>query len=168
MLEVWKNIEGFNGFYQISNMGRVRNYRGRLRALSYTHDGYVRIRLLHGGKDITCRVHRLVAKAFIPNPQNKETVNHIDGDKNNNKVTNLEWVDRSEQMNHAYQLGLKQSRSGDKNANAKLTADQVREIRATYVWQSKEFGTVALAKKYGVTNRIIGLIVRGLAYKNIK
>lgn len=168
MAEIWKDIEGFNGFYQVSNMGRVRNYRGKLRALSYTHDGYAKVRLLHEDKDLTCRVHRLVAQAFIPNTENKETVNHIDGDKHNNRVTNLEWIDRREQMNHAYRLGLKRSRFGDKNCNAKLTADQVREIRATYVRQSKEFGTVALGRKYGVTNRVIGLIIRGLAYKNIK
>ena len=114
------------------------------------------------------RVHRLVAEAFIPNPENKDTVNHIDGNKQNNIVSNLEWVNRTEQMIHAYNLGLKTSRIGSKNSNAKLTDEQVREIRKLYVPQSKEFGTVALGKKYGVTNRVIGLIVNGKAYKNVK
>ena len=69
---------------------------------------------------------------------------------------------------HAYGLGLKTSRLGSHNSNAKLTDEQVREIRKTYVPYSKEFGTVALAEKYGVTNRVVGLIVKNRAYKNVK
>ncbi|MEG6615375.1 NUMOD4 motif-containing HNH endonuclease [Peptococcaceae bacterium 1198_IL3148] len=175
--EIWKDIEGFEGFYQISNYGRVKSLGGwcgtakrkeRIRAVHLTHDGYEKVRLIHGGKDKTVRVHRLVAEAFIPNPENKDTVNHKDGNKRNNHVSNLEWVDRSEQMIHAYKLGLKTSRVGSKNKNAKLTAEQVREIRNSYIPYSREFGTVALAKKYGVTNRVIGLIVRGKSYENVK
>ena len=128
----------------------------------------MKVRLIHQSKDRTMRVHRLVAEAFIPNPDNKDTVNHIDGNKQNNRVSNLEWVDRTEQMLHAYDLGLKTSRVGSANSNAKLTDEQVREIRKLYVPYSKQFGTVALAKKYGVTNRVIGLIVNGKAYKNVK
>lgn len=70
-------------------------------------DGYPSVLLTNSGKRMTTRVHRLVAEAFIPNPENKETVNHIDGNKENNNVSNLEWADRSEQMYHAYELGLK-------------------------------------------------------------
>lgn len=177
MNEEWKDIEGFEGFYQISNLGRVKSLGGwcgtakrkeKIRSASLTQDGYVKVRLQHKGKDKTARVHRLVAEAFIPNPENKDTVNHIDGNKQNNAVSNLEWVDRTEQMLHAYDLGLKSSRVGSQNSNAKLTDEQVREIRKSYVPYSKEFGTVALAKKYGVTNRVIGLIVKNKSYKNVK
>lgn len=177
MKELWKDIPGFDGFYQISNLGRVRSAGGWcgtakrhpiIRSNSLTRDGYEKVRLVRGNKDVTRRIHRLVAQAFIPNPENKTTVNHIDGNKLNNIVSNLEWADRHEQLFHAYGLGLKQPAPGTMNCNAKLTADQVREIRQSYVRQSKEFGTVALAKKYGVSNRVIGLIVRGLAYKNVK
>lgn len=170
MQEVWKDVEGFEGLYQVSNLGRVRSLgsRGRIRSLSLTKDGYVKVRLIHKGKDKTARVHRLVAEAFVPNPDNKGTVNHIDGDKTNNRVDNLEWTDRSEQMHHAYRLGLKTPMGGSKNSQAKLTEEQVKEIRRDYVRQSQEFGTVALAKKYGVTNRVIGLIVNGKSYKNIE
>lgn len=177
MKEIWKDIEGYEGFYQISNLGRVKSLGGwcgtakrkeKIRSTSLTHDGYVKVRLIHQGKDKTMRVHRLVAEAFIANPKNKDTVNHIDGNKQNNMVSNLEWVDRTEQMIHAYGLGLKTSRVGSHNSNAKLTDEQVREIRKLYIPYSKEFGTVALAEKYGVTNRVIGLIVKNKAYKNAK
>ena len=177
MNEQWKDVKGFEGAYQVSNFGRVKSLGGwrgsakrkeRILAIHLTKDGYARVRLQHNGKDVTARVHRLVAEAFIENPKNKETVNHIDGDKTNNNVLNLEWTDRSEQMVHAYKLKLKTSRVGSYNANAKLSEEDVREIRKSYVRYSKSAGTVALAKKYGVTNRVIGLIVRNKAYKNVK
>lgn len=176
MIEIWKDIESFDGFYQISNLGRVKSvsrkigtcYRKeRIRSLSLTKDGYVKLRLSYCGKDVTMRVHRLVAEAFIPNSNNKETVNHKDGNKLNNCVDNLEWADRSEQMYHAYKLSLKKSVQGAENTQSKLTDEQVKEIRKSYVRYSKEFGTVALAKKFNVTNRVIGLIVRNLSYKNV-
>lgn len=176
MIEEWKDIEGFEGFYKISNLGNVMSMGGwcgtskrnqMIRSTSLTKDGYVKVRLMRNGKDRTSRIHRLVAEAFIPNPENKKTVNHIDGVKTNNNVVNLEWADRSEQMHHAYKLGLKTAMIGSTNTQAKLTDEQVREIRKTYVRQSKEFGTVALGKKYGVTNRVIGLVVSGKAYRNV-
>lgn len=174
---IWKDIPGFDGFYQVSNTGLVRSTGGwcgtakrrpALRSISLTRDGYEKVRLNCGGVDVTRRIHRLVAEAFIPNPDNKPTVNHIDGNKRNNNVSNLEWANRHEQLCHAYNHNLKSPEAGVKNANAKLSAEQVREIRRDYVRQSKEYGTVALSKKYGVTNRVIGLIVRGLAYKDVK
>lgn len=177
MQEIWKDVKGYEGFYQVSNLGRVKSLGGKigtckrkekLRSISFTKDGYAKVRLLRNGEDKTMRVHRLVAEAFIPNPDNKGTVNHKDGNKQNNIVTNLEWVDRSEQMHHAYGLGLKTSRSGIYNSNAKLTEAQVREIKKIYVPQSKQFGTVALAEKYGVSNRVIGLIINNKSYKNVK
>lgn len=177
MEEIWKDIAGFEGAYQVSNLGRVKSlggWRGTakrreiIRSLSKTRDGYLKVRLLYNGKDLTTRVHVLVANAFIPKPEGKNTVNHKDGNKENNNVTNLEWADRHEQLEHAYRLNLKKSMRGVGNTQAKLTAEQVREIRATYVRQSQQYGTVALARKYGVTNRIIGLIVAGKSYKDIE
>lgn len=175
-MEIWKDIDGFDGFYQISNLGRVKStsrkigtcYRKeKIRSLSLTKDGYVKLRLSYCGKDVTKKVHRLVAEAFIPNVEHKETVNHKDGNKLNNCVNNLEWADRSEQMYHAYKHALKKPTKGTENVQSKLTEEQVKEIRKTYVKNSREYGTVALAKKYDVTNRVIGLIVRNLSYKNV-
>ena len=158
-------------------MGRVKSLGGKIgtcdrkekiRSISLTKDGYAKVRLIHQGKDKTMCIHRLVAEAFIPNPDNKDTVNHKDGNKQNNAVENLEWANRTEQMLHAYKMGLKTSRSGSYNSNAKLTDEQVQEIRKLYKPYNKEYGTVALAEKYGVTNRVIGLIVNNKAYKNVK
>ena len=169
-MEEWKDIKGFEGAYQISNQGRVRSLPRQgtrtteSRSISYTHDGYAKVRLIFCGKDKTARIHRLVAEAFIPNPNGKETVNHKDGNKKNNAVENLEWADRSEQMLHAYKKGLKKPMGGSNNPIAKLTPEQVEAIRAEYVPHSKEHGTVALGKKYGVNNSTIGNIVRGVHY----
>lgn len=176
-MEEWKDINGYEGYYQVSNLGRVKSLPGqrgttyrkeRILTKCLTRDGYEKVRLQHEGTDRTARVHRLVAEAFIPNPDNKETVNHIDGNKLNNVVSNLEWVDRYEQMRHAYRLGLKTSIAGAHNSNAKLSEDDVRAIRKEYVRMSRTHGTVALAKKYGVTNRIIGLVVNRKAYKDVE
>lgn len=177
MIEEWRDIEGFDGYYQVSNMGRIRSHGGKngrrkgewyLRALSINHDGYLKVRLVSGGKDTTQRVHTLVAKAFIPNPNNFETVNHKDGDKTNNNVDNLEWVDRSQQMIHAYKFGLKKAIKGSKNSQAKLTDDDVRYIKKHYKRGVRGCSTVALGEQFGVSNRVIGLIVRGLSYKDVK
>lgn len=165
-METWKDIKGYEGIYQVSDMGRVK--RGtRILKQSFTKDGYKRVRLLHNEKDRTRTVHRLVMEHFNPNNDPKMTVNHIDGDKTNNRLDNLEWVNRSGQMVHAYDLGLKKPMRGVTNPQAKLTKDQVEYIRKVYRRQSTEFGTVALSKKFGVSNRVIGLIVRGLSYKDV-
>lgn len=177
MIEEWRDIAGFGGYYQISNTGKVRSHGGKngrnrgewyLRALSANHDGYLKVRLVKGDRDETQRVHTLVAKAFIPNPNNFDTVNHKDGNKTNNRVDNLEWADRSQQMIHAYKLGLKKPMKGCSNYWAKLTPDDVRYIRTHYIPLDREFGTVALGRKFGITNSAIGRIVRGIAYKDVK
>lgn len=170
MEELWKDIKGFEGAYQISNKGRVRSIprkgtrKNEIRSISYTLDGYAKVRMIYKGKDKTARVHRLVAEAFIPNIDGKETVNHIDGNKKNNCVDNLEWADRHEQMKHAYQNNLKKPMIGCLNGNSKFTNEQIEEIRKEYIPYSKEHGTVALGRKYGVNNSTIGDIVRGVSY----
>lgn len=170
MKEIWKDIKGFEGAYQISNFGRVKSIqrRGRhrtgIRTISYTRDGYAKVRLIFGKKDVTARVHRLVAEAFLPMVEGKNTVNHKDGNKLNNCVENLEWADRHEQMIHAYKNGLKKPMKGSENKNAKLTPEQVEAIRKEYVPRSREYGTVALGRKYNVNNSTIGDIVRGVTY----
>ena len=176
MKEEWKDIKGFEGAYMISNHGRVlslprhgsRTTEPVLRSISLTKDGYPKVRLLYRGKDKTVRVHRLVAEAFIDNPCGKETVNHIDGNKENNRADNLEWADRHEQMIHAYKKGLKSAMKGADNPYSKLTPEQVEAIRSEYVPQSTEHGTVALGRKYGVHNATIGNIVRGKRYADVE
>lgn len=107
MSEIWKDIQNYNGLYQISNLGRIRNKSNKIMHTKPSKDGYVRILLFKDGKYKSHYVHILVAKAFIPNPTNKAEVNHIDANKSNNCVSNLEWVTRSENHYHAVKMGLK-------------------------------------------------------------
>lgn len=160
-MEEWKDCE--DG-YMVSSYGRFYSkLAGRCLSIkSLNQDGYVKV-APHGHTQL---LNRLVAQAFIPNPHNKSTVNHIDGNKTNNRVDNLEWSTRSEQMIHAYKHELKKPMRGSKNANSKLTNEQVKAIRKEYVRRSRTHGTVALGRKYGVSNRVIGLVVRGLAYRD--
>lgn len=98
--EEWKSIDGFEGLYEVSNMGRVRNKDGLILRGSYSsRGGYHTVSLFKQGKKIWRSVHRLVAIAFIPNPEHKPVVNHIDENKTNNCVSNLEWVTQKENMN---------------------------------------------------------------------
>lgn len=110
-MEIWRDIAGYDK-YQVSNYGNVRsldyNRTGRIKELKpyFTHDGYLMITLCKEGKRSKKRLHRLVAEAFLENPDNKPEVNHIDGDKTNNHIFNLEYVTCKENINHAWNNGL--------------------------------------------------------------
>lgn len=104
-MEEWSPISDTH--YSVSSEGRIRNDEtGKIKQPHINTTGYYATELYQDGTPLRRRVHRLVAEAFIPNPDNKPQVNHIDGDKLNNNVENLEWVDNSENMIHAYQTGL--------------------------------------------------------------
>ena len=169
MDELWATIAGFED-YEISTLGRVRSHKYQRSSIlkpRITHDGYVWYSLSKNGKGYTRRANRLVAEAFIPNPENKPTVNHIDGDKLNNTVENLEWMTKEEQMRHAYSNGLKKPVRGVLQGNSVLTEDEVREIRRVYKGHDPEYGMKALAKKYGVSEPTIDKCVRRVSYKNV-
>lgn len=105
MEEIWKDIKGYEGLYQVSNFGRVRSIKfGKERILKHskTQNGYLQVILYDNGRPRCFFVHRLVAEAFIPNPNNLTEVNHKDECKTNNRVNNLEWCDR--QYNAEYSL----------------------------------------------------------------
>lgn len=111
MEEIFKDIKGFEGKYQISNLGRVKSlnyiYPGNVGFLSPInhHGGYQVVHLSDNGKVYNKTIHTLVAKAFIPQPKGKPIVNHIDGNKHNNEVSNLEWVTYKENTQHAILIG---------------------------------------------------------------
>lgn len=103
-LEVFRPIKNFED-YEVSNWGNVYSKRTHKMLKPFiTGKGYLKVNLNVGGKRIHCRVHRLVAQAFIPNPQNKPQVNHIDGNKLNNSFTNLEWCTNQENVSKAYAI----------------------------------------------------------------
>ena len=122
MAEVWKDVEGYEGLYQVSDLGRVKSLdrwrynailkgerqliRGTVRKAHPDRRGYLKVTLYKDGKRTTFPVHRLVAEAFIPNPENKPQINHKDGCKVNNSVDNLEFCTRAENMAHAFGTGL--------------------------------------------------------------
>ena len=99
-MEVWKDIEDYKGLYQVSSWGRVKNSRTDMVLKFGKSLGYLQVGLYKNGNCRKYLIHRLVAQAFIPNPHNKPQVNHIDEDKENNRVDNLEWVTSKENINH--------------------------------------------------------------------
>lgn len=129
MEEVWKDIEMFNGNYQVSSIGNVRtmarkmnmpkggvrNIKSAILKLGHNQRGYPMVYLSYNCKQYSLSVHRLVAKAFIPNIENKREVNHKNGIKTDNKVENLEWCTSSENSFHAYKIGLKKGQKGNDN-----------------------------------------------------
>lgn len=165
MIEIWRKIPNFST-YEVSNFGRVRswnklvNYEPLIMRTKVDKGGYVTISTMYNdfGQVKTTKVHRLVAITFIPNPDNKPQVNHIDGNKTNNCVENLEWVTHKENFIHATSNGLRPI--GEEHGRHKLTWDDVNYIRSVYIKGSNVFGTNALAKTFGVTPRLITLIMR--------
>ena len=122
-MEVWKDIEGWEGEYQISNLGRVKSFKvnknGIIMKPYPINSGYLLIDLMKNGVRERRLIHRLVAVAFIHNDDidNKVIVNHIDGNKKNNTYTNLEWVTYSENSDHAYSTGLNNGEKWSKRVN---------------------------------------------------
>jgi hypothetical protein len=104
----WKEIDGYSGCYLISDEGDVySNKRDKYMSPGRDKDGYLCVGLCQYGVSKMWKVHRLVALHFIPNPENRMEVNHIDGDKRNNKVYNIEWCTRSENIRHSFDMGLR-------------------------------------------------------------
>ena len=122
MHEIWKPIDFAEGYY-ISNYGRVRSTRkgqDRILKLSHTKDGYIKCGISLHGSSCRFRVSRLVAEAFVPNPENKPTVNHIDGNKDNNRADNLEWCTHKDNVRYSKQAGhyyMLEGRYGELNPN---------------------------------------------------
>lgn len=119
MIEIWKDVKGYNGLYQVSNYGNIKslsriivrsngNYSSKEKLLEpqIIKNGYLVVRLKKNGNRSTKLINRLVAESFIPNPEDKLEVNHKDLNKLNNHVDNLEWSTRSENMKHAYKNGV--------------------------------------------------------------
>lgn len=146
MEEIWKDIKGYEGYYQISTEGRVKSLvrKGRLREcilrLILSNNTYFNVNLLRDRRKKSVLVHRLVAEAFILNLENKSCVHHIDENKLNNKVENLEWCTHKENIDYSYRE-LKQERidfKDENNGNVKLIEKQVCEIKNFDSFNKKE------------------------------
>lgn len=171
--EIWAWISGYEGLYQISNFGRVksfpkRNFHGTIILKpKINRQGYLRVGLHKNGKVKHFPIHRLVAQAFIPNPDNLPEPNHEDGCKFNNHVSNLKWSTKSENMQHAARIGIITGLHGEKNPMAKLTDAQCEEIRQIYTESNGTISMRVLANKYDVAPATIWRIVNGKTYKNV-
>lgn len=159
--EIWKDIKGYEGFYQVSNMGRIRSIDGVTRK-PVKYGLYLTIQLSKNGTEKLFYIHRLVALTFISNPLNKKEVNHIDGNKLNNMVKNLEWVTRRENAIHSIKNGLQ---TKDQLAYA---VNRMRETNIKKVYQYKNGKYIAaypsvrdLCRKFGYSVSAISECARG-------
>ncbi len=165
--EIWKNTE-LHDDYMVSNYGRIKSYvrvKQKILKTSTYNTGYKYVRFAGTNKNFL--VHRVVAKAFIPNPENKPEVNHKDGNPSNNHVDNLEWVTRSENAQHAFNNGMfpKNHQRGEIGANSKLNKEDVLKIIEL---RDKGLGFLEIAEKFEITRQHAGKIYRRESWEHLE
>lgn len=166
MQEEWRSVVGYEGLYEVSNLGNIKS----LKKKNVTSNKILKLSLNKYGYSCTCFIknkkmknflaHRVVAQAFIPNPINKATVNHKNGIKTDNVVTNLEWCTMEENRKHAIDTGLIDIKKGY-FSNKKLTEKDIIDIRTSTLRQTD------LARKYNVGRSNICLILQRKSWKSI-
>lgn len=169
-MEQWKPYPKYKDHYEISDRGRVRRTKsiargkkGYVLANVDKGDGYLVVALSKNSQTKTHLVHRLVAETFLPNPENKPHVNHIDRNRGNNCVENLEWATASENVQHSHTC-IPNLKAGSRNNNSKLTEDAVTDIRKMY---SEGFRQKDIAEKYGVKRNTVWDIVNRKSWTHI-
>lgn len=176
MKEIWKDVDDYVGYYQVSNMGNVRSVdriirynskskrkaNGRIIKPSINNSGYMCVYLWVNGLQKIKLVHRLVAIAFVKNNSNKKTVNHKDCNKLNNYYKNLEWTSHKSNMRHAYRNNLI-NHKGEKNGNAKLDEIDIEYIMSVcHIISYAELGRI-----FNVHPSTISNVVNGKSWKHI-
>ena len=171
--EIWKPVNGYDGMYEVSNHGRVRSYatyRGvkhretpRIMTGAKTLSGYHFVKFTYNGKKPCPKRHRLVAEAFIPNPENKPEINHVDGNKDNNHVSNLEWCTGQENKDHAIKNGL--TARGVRNCKSKITPKEVKEIRKMY--STGDYYQKDIANVFGLKQSQVSKIILKHSWSHI-
>ena len=171
-IEIWRGVEGFEDYYEVSNKSRVRsldrvivysngstrNHKGDVLKPMQPKNQYPYICIRINGSKINKYIHRLVAIAFIPNPYNKQQVNHINGIKNDNRIENLEWCTPSENGLHAYKNNLSNPLNGSKAPWSILDEEKVLAVKRLFR-MNKNFHRGNTAAKLGVNiNTIVSII----------
>lgn len=170
LIQQWASIPGYEGIYSAGSLGHIRSDRAATNSMPglvrkpYVHKktGYCVMNLSRHGIAVTHHVHRLIATAFIPNPNNLREVNHKDGNRQNNALDNLEWVSSKENKAHAISIGLGPI-TGVRHHMAKLTPELAKIIRLSFtgrVGEPKE-----IAKKYGVSTTTIVSVLKNKTWK---
>ena len=173
----WRQVVGYEGLYEVSSKGEVRgcpkevsgNHLKSIRHIPARAKrqcllaGYPAVTLFRDGKPKLHKVHRLVAEAFIPNEENFPMVNHIDNDKRNNDVSNLEWCTALHNNQHMMKQGRQNFAYGERSSTCKLTEDQVVEILSL----SGSMKQCDIAKQYGIGQQQVSRILNGERWKHL-
>ena len=165
-MEVWRKfVKGiFAGRYEVSDKGNVWSTRGKGRMLRpcKKENGYLEVKLQAEGKIVSMLVHRLVALAFIPNPDNKPHVNHKNGNKEDNSVPNLEWSTSQENIEHAFANGL--SSVGEGHGKSNYTNAQIVEVKKLL---SQGYSCTKVAKMTGVSRKVVYDVSYGRTWSHL-
>lgn len=181
--EIWKDILGFENLYQVSNKGRIKSLKrtiiGRWGKEREVKEKIIKVFLCGAypftglrkkgeSNKTTVILHKVMAQAFIPNPENKPFVNHIDGDKTNFDFSNLEWVTAKENSQHAVRTGLltHNHTTGENNFHCRLTEVKVREIYR--LSKEDKLHEVLIANKYSIGRGTVRDILQGTTWKHLK
>jgi len=160
--ERWKSIKGYEGIYEVSDCGNLRNEKTGKVLLKKNSKGYLAIDLYKNGERKSLKVHRLVAQAFIKNPDNLPQVNHVDGKKMNNYRSNLEWNSPKQNVRHSLLTGS--FPIGERNGGSVLKETEVKQIRSL----SREGADHKdLSKIFKVSRKTIFSVVHHLTWKHI-
>ena len=177
MKEEWREIKGYEGYYEVSNIGNIRSieryvnsknksiaFKKAKSIKSSKRGDYISVKLSRENEEKTFSVHRLVALMFIPNPENKLEVNHIDGNKLNNFFSNLEWCTRSENEIHSYKNGLQSGRKGSKHHFTNLKEDDIIQM---FLDLNKGLTRKEISIKYGLSYSNTCKILKGRTWGHI-
>jgi hypothetical protein len=165
-MEEWKWVAGYEGFYEISNQGRLRSYQASRKSphvphfmhLKFHRKGYLMVMLRKGGKYKAKKIHRLVAEAFVPTSDLTLSVNHIDGNKTNNGTANLEWISVAQNWRLAHEMGLLEKPQVYKDRRRGLSDAVLSQMRILF---GKGFTRKAIAVEYGIPIRTVQHALRG-------
>lgn len=177
MIEIWEDIENYEGYYQVSNLGRVKslsrswyNWHGNLQTKKENYlkglvdsDGYLNVSLSKNNITAKAKIHRLVAMAFIPNPENKLQVNHKKGIKSDNRVSEIEWVTGKENVNNAAVNNLLVK--GNNHPNTTLTHIHVKTIRDLFA--TGKYTKTKLAHIFSISISGCAFIIKRKVWKHI-